>query len=69
MKIAVIGTGNVGGTLGSRWAKAGHEVIFGSRHPESESVQDLLALSGPTATAATPTEAVAAADAVLLATP
>ena len=29
MKIAVLGRGNVGGTLGRRWAEAGHEVTFG----------------------------------------
>jgi predicted dinucleotide-binding enzyme len=31
MKIAVIGAGNVGATLGKRWAKLGHEVVFGVR--------------------------------------
>jgi 8-hydroxy-5-deazaflavin:NADPH oxidoreductase len=31
MKIAVIGTGNIGGTLGQRWSAAGHEVVYGSR--------------------------------------
>ena len=31
MRIAVIGTGNIGGTLGSRWRAAGHDVVFGSR--------------------------------------
>jgi 8-hydroxy-5-deazaflavin:NADPH oxidoreductase len=31
MKIAVIGTGNIGGSIGSRWLKAGYEVVFGSR--------------------------------------
>jgi 8-hydroxy-5-deazaflavin:NADPH oxidoreductase len=31
MKIAVIGTGNIGGTLGRRWLAAGHEVAYGSR--------------------------------------
>lgn len=34
MKIAVIGSGNIGGNLGKHWAKAGHEVLFSSRHPE-----------------------------------
>jgi 8-hydroxy-5-deazaflavin:NADPH oxidoreductase len=32
--IGVIGSGNIGGTLGRHWAKAGHEVMFSSRHPE-----------------------------------
>jgi predicted dinucleotide-binding enzyme len=31
MRIAVIGAGNVGSTLGRRWADAGHEVAFGVR--------------------------------------
>jgi 8-hydroxy-5-deazaflavin:NADPH oxidoreductase len=31
MKVAVIGTGNIGGTLGSKWRAAGHEVAYGSR--------------------------------------
>jgi 8-hydroxy-5-deazaflavin:NADPH oxidoreductase len=31
MKIAVIGTGHIGGTLGQRWHAAGHEVVYGSR--------------------------------------
>ena len=31
MKIAVIGTGRIGGTLGQRWRAAGHEVLYGSR--------------------------------------
>ncbi|MBE9170483.1 NADPH-dependent F420 reductase [Pleurocapsales cyanobacterium LEGE 06147] len=34
MKIGIIGSGNIGGTLGQHWAKAGHEVMFSSRHPE-----------------------------------
>jgi 8-hydroxy-5-deazaflavin:NADPH oxidoreductase len=33
MKIAVVGAGNIGGTIGERWAKAGHEVIYGLRDP------------------------------------
>ena len=31
MKIAVIGTGHIGGTLGQRWRAAGHEVAYGAR--------------------------------------
>jgi predicted dinucleotide-binding enzyme len=31
MKIAVIGTGRIGGTLGQRWRAAGHHVVYGSR--------------------------------------
>jgi len=34
MRIAIIGSGDIGGTLGTHWDKAGHEVMFTSRHPE-----------------------------------
>jgi 8-hydroxy-5-deazaflavin:NADPH oxidoreductase len=33
MNIAIIGAGNVGGTLGGRWAHNGHKVTFGVRNP------------------------------------
>ncbi len=33
MKIATVGAGNIGGTIGERWAKAGHEVVYGLRNP------------------------------------
>ena len=33
MRIAVIGTGHIGSTLGSRFTAAGHEVVYGSRSP------------------------------------
>ena len=46
MKIAIIGIGNVGGTLGPAWAKAGHDVIFGVRDPNSEKVKTVLENSG-----------------------
>ena len=31
MRIAVIGTGSIGGTLGQRFAAAGHDVVYGTR--------------------------------------
>ena len=49
MKIAVIGAGNVGGTLGKRWARAGHEVAFGARNPADAKVAALVRESGPSA--------------------
>lgn len=66
-KIGIIGSGHVGGTLGTLWAKAGDEVIFASRHPEA--LKDLAAQAGPNARTGTPAEAVAAADVVLIAVP
>ena len=69
MKIAVIGTGSVGGTLGTAWAKCGHEVVFGSRDPSSSKVRSLIKLTENKASAATPQEAAASAEAVVIATP
>ena len=53
MKIGIIGSGNVGSALGSRWARVGHEVIFGTRDPAGADMQQLAAkTSGKTRTAA-----------------
>jgi hypothetical protein len=43
MRIAIIGAGNVGGTLGKMWAAKDHEVAFGVRRPNDAKVQALLA--------------------------
>ena len=69
MKIAVIGTGSVGGTLGRRWAQKGHEVTFCSRMPESEKVRALLDASGPRSRSASIKEGVGDCDVVVVATP
>lgn len=69
MNIAIIGTGNVGGTLGRRWAEAGHQIVFGTRDPSSQKVSELLAASEGAASAATPAAAASNADIVVLATP
>ncbi len=36
MKITVIGTGKIGGTLGEKWRRAGHDVSYGSRNPRAD---------------------------------
>jgi hypothetical protein len=69
MKIAVVGTGNVGGTLGRRWASNGHQVVFCSRTPDSDRVKTLVDAAGPNASAAGVSEGVAASDVVVFATP
>jgi predicted dinucleotide-binding enzyme len=33
VRIGVIGAGNIGGTLGRKWAEAGHDVVYGVRNP------------------------------------
>ena len=69
MKIAVIGAGNVGGTLGKRWAGAGHEVAFGARDPAEAKVAALVRESGPTARAVSVPEAARDAAVVVLTVP
>lgn len=70
MHIAVLGTGNVGGTLGVAWAKqGGHRITFGSRNPDDDAVQTLVERAGNGAAAASYAAAVEAAEAVCLATP
>jgi predicted dinucleotide-binding enzyme len=69
MKIGIIGSGNVGGTLGSRWAQAGHQIVFSSRSPDSDAMKALIGEAGPNARAATARDAAAASDVILVATP
>jgi len=69
MKIAIIGTGHVGGALGVGWARAGHEVTFGTREPQAVDVKQLLQQAGDKAKAAPVLDAVTAAEVVALAVP
>jgi predicted dinucleotide-binding enzyme len=69
MKLGMVGSGNVGGTLGVRWAQAGHEVVFGSRTPDSARMRDLVAKAGPTGRAGLIADAIASSDVLVLATP
>src|SRR5262249_2462993 len=47
IKIGIIGSGNIGGTLGTFWAKAGHQILFSSRNPEN--LKPLVEKVGPQA--------------------
>jgi 8-hydroxy-5-deazaflavin:NADPH oxidoreductase len=44
MKVAVIGSGNVGGALAQGWAKAGHEITFGVRNKDEFKGNGLIEL-------------------------
>jgi len=46
MKIAILGAGNIGGTLGKKWQAAGHEVIFGVRESHSAKTRAALENAG-----------------------
>jgi predicted dinucleotide-binding enzyme len=67
--VAVIGTGDMGDTLGPRLAGIGYQVIYGSRDPQGEKVRDLVARTGHAASASAQAEAAAKADIVVLAIP
>lgn len=67
LKIGVIGSGNVGSALGRVWAKAGHPVMFSSRHLEED--KRLAAEIGGNARAGTPREAAAFGEVLLFAVP
>ncbi len=69
VKIAVLGTGNVGKALGCRWAQAGHDVFFGAQDQEDGEVRAVIERAGPTAKLGTCGEAVSVSDVVLLAIP
>jgi 8-hydroxy-5-deazaflavin:NADPH oxidoreductase len=67
LRIGVIGTGHIGGKLATLWAKAGHELVISSRHPEE--LQDLARSLGPKVRVGTPREAAAFGDVVLISVP
>jgi NADPH-dependent F420 reductase len=69
MHIAVLGAGNVGGTLGRRWARAEHDVTFGVRNLADGRVQALVHEIGPNAKATTVAEAANRAAVVVLTVP
>lgn len=66
-KIGIVGSGHIGGNLGILLAKAGHEVLFSSRHPDK--LKDLVKISGPKACAGSVSEAVAFGDVIVLSLP
>lgn len=67
MKIAIIGTGNVGHALAFALRDTAHQVALGARNPDSAMARQLAADSG--ARLLTPDDAAAAADVVVLALP
>jgi predicted dinucleotide-binding enzyme len=66
MKIAVVGHGNVGGTLASAWVP-NHEVIIGARNLESEKLKKLK--KNPELKFSSISEAVTRSEVILVATP
>ena len=67
--VAIIGTGDMGNSLGPKLAGIGYRIVYGSRNPERESVRSLVERTGGGATATTQMEAAQTAEIVLLAVP
>jgi predicted dinucleotide-binding enzyme len=67
LKIAMVGSGKEGGALGTAFVKAGHPVMFSSRHPEQ--LKELVDGLGPLAKAGTVEQAVAFGDVVAIVVP
>jgi 8-hydroxy-5-deazaflavin:NADPH oxidoreductase len=63
MKIGIIGAGKVGGGLGKLWVRAGHQVLFSSRHPKRLRV--LVEEAGPGAYAGDVGDAALFGDVIL----
>jgi predicted dinucleotide-binding enzyme len=69
MKLAFIGTGNVGATLAQSLGRKGHSIFLASRNPADESVRGLAREIGAHASVHSVPEAVDQAEVVFLATP
>src|SRR5713101_2660471 len=67
LKIGMVGAGREGGALGRLFVKAGHPVMFSSRHPED--LKGLVAGIGPLAQAGTVEQAIAFGDVIVIAIP
>src|SRR5881392_1785159 len=63
MRIGIVGTGNMGQALGLRWARAGHELLFGSRDGKKAKA---IAADGSASTQAADFDAAAVFGAVVL---
>ncbi|MGW0119730.1 NADPH-dependent F420 reductase [Streptomyces sp. NPDC003327] len=70
MRIGILGTGHVGRALAGAWARAGHEVVLGSRRPADEELRaELKELIAAGVRVGGSAAAVADADVVVNATP
>jgi hypothetical protein len=69
MKIGIIGSGNVGGALGTAWAQAGHQVKFGVRDTTKPEVNALPQQAGANAAAGSVADAASFGEVVVFTTP
>ncbi len=67
--VGIIGTGDMGDSLGPRFAELGYTVVYGSRNPSSEKAQNLARRTGDDARVTTQKEAAQAGEIVVLVVP
>lgn len=67
LRIGIIGSGNIGGAVGLRWAAAGHHILFSSRNPDE--LAELVQQASPNARAGMPIDAVEFGDVIFIAVP
>lgn len=67
MKIAIIGTGNVGGTLATKWARAGHTILLGVKDANHFKGMELMKNNNTSVHSIQ--DAVQASEVILIATP
>jgi 8-hydroxy-5-deazaflavin:NADPH oxidoreductase len=67
MKIAIIGTGNVGGALATKWAQKGHTIFLGVK--DQSQFKGIELLKNPNTSAHAVEDAVKMADVILIAVP
>jgi predicted dinucleotide-binding enzyme len=67
LRIGIIGAGSLGGTVGGLWVRAGHEVLFSTRHPEE--LGSMVRQLGSRASAGTTRQAAEFGTVVLFAVP
>ncbi|HEX2619366.1 MAG TPA: NAD(P)-binding domain-containing protein, partial [Phototrophicaceae bacterium] len=69
MKITILGTGKIGGTLGRKWVTAGHEVQFSVRNMNKPEAVTLVQSLGERASLADVSSAIRFGEVVVFAIP
>jgi predicted dinucleotide-binding enzyme len=67
--VAIIGTGDMGDSLGPRFSELGYPVVYGSRDPDGEKARQVAERTGPDTIVTTQREAAQRGDIVVLAVP
>jgi predicted dinucleotide-binding enzyme len=69
LKLAILGAGNIGRTLGVKWSAAGHHILFGVRDQQSSKAKAALKAAGSDASLVSLNEAISTGEVILFSTP